>query len=92
MSSPDKLDGARESVQVAMDALADAADQLEAAATEAPPINPNNAEKMTPVTLRLGQTDFRRLRMFGAERGLKHQTILHEALMRYLDAEEGSQS
>lgn len=43
--------------------------------------------KLTAVTVRLTDADYRRLKQFGLDRRLKSQTILVEAIRRYLDAE-----
>jgi hypothetical protein len=54
--------------------------------------NASISAKLTPVTVRLTDEEFMRLKRYGTERRLKSQTILVEALRRYLDAEEGEAS
>jgi hypothetical protein len=85
MSSPDPQADAREAILVTIEVLQLAI--VELAATMIPP--PGNADELTRVTVHLTETQYRRIKRFGINQRMQSQTIMVQALLEYLDREEG---
>jgi hypothetical protein len=85
MSSPDPQADARETILVTIEALQLAIVELAAAMN--PP--PENFDELTRVTVHLTEAQYLRLRRFGIKQRMQAQTIMVQALLEYLDREEG---
>jgi hypothetical protein len=85
MSSPDPQAVAREATLAAIETMQVAIVRM--AATLSPP--PDHLDELTRVTVQLTEAQYLRMRSFGINQRMQSQTIMVQALLEYLDREEG---